>query len=109
MVRKLDTMTIPAEVTIGTVTYRVVAVVNLASEGKPYMGTIEHSTGTLKLDAALPEDIKLVTFWHEVIHGILRQAGQKHSEGLTDAISHGLVALFRANGWTIALPEEGTL
>lgn len=98
-------MNLPRAVTIGPVTYTVQEVERLTDEGKPLLGMISYKTATIEIDAGMPDAIKLVTFVHECLHGLLHHAGVKHNEGVVQALSYGLVDLFHANGWTIAMGD----
>jgi Zn-dependent peptidase ImmA (M78 family) len=93
-------MTLPEKVKIGPITYNVCEVD--AIDNNPIrMGQFNSLTGEILIRASLRDDVKLVTFWHEVVHAICETTGQKQSERLADALSHSLVSLFEANGWRI--------
>lgn len=54
------------------------------------------------------EDVKLVTMWHEILHGILNNAGQSDQpEALIEAISFGIVQLIRDNPKLIKATVKG--
>jgi hypothetical protein len=67
-------MMIPQQVTIGPVMYAVHEVDRLTDEGKLMLGMIHYNTGRIEIDAGIPDAVKLVTLWHEVIHGICLRA-----------------------------------
>jgi len=96
---------LPEQVIIGPVRYRVQEVERLTDEGKDLLGLIEYNRALISVDAGLPETVKLVTLVHECVHGVLHHAGVKHSEGVVQAISYGLVDLVYRNGWTIDLGD----
>lgn len=96
-------MTIPDHVRIGAVTYTVKQVDRLTDDGASILGMIRYKTATIEIDAGMPDAVRLVTFWHEVVHGICHHAGVKHSEGVVQALSYGLVDLFERNGWTLIM------
>lgn len=96
---------IPQQIRIGAVIYTVHEVDRLTDEGLPRLGMIHYNAGRIEIDAGMPDAVKLVTLWHEALHGLLHHAGVKHSEGVVQALSYGLVDLFATNGWTIAMGD----
>lgn len=96
-------MAIPEKVRIGPITYTVSEVHNLCDEdgtGKMELlyGNIDYGLSTIAIGEQLSGDIKLVALFHEVVHGILHQAGIfEHPESLVKALSFGLVGLLRDN------------
>lgn len=92
-------MRIPEKVKVGPITYTVDEIEEL--NNGVHMGQHRNAEARLLLVKSLPDDVKLVTFWHEVIHALCEVSGQKQDERRTDALSHGLVQLFEANGWRI--------
>jgi 3-polyprenyl-4-hydroxybenzoate decarboxylase len=95
-------MMLPGRVKIGPVTYTVTEVGQV--EGEPMrMGSFDNMTATLLVREALPTDVKIVTFWHEVFHGLADVSGQVLTEQQVDALAHGLVSLFADNHWTVAV------
>ena len=93
-------MQLPETVKVGPITFAV-REVDLIDDVPLRMGSFNSATGEILIKATLPDDVKLVTFWHELVHSVLDMAGQKHNERMIDALSHGLVALFEQNGWRI--------
>jgi len=91
---------LPETVQVGPVTLTV-REVDLIDDVPLRMGSFNSATGEILIKATLPDDVKLVTFWHELVHAMLDMAGQKHNERQIDALAHGLVLLFEANGWRI--------
>lgn len=98
-------MTLPTQVTIGPIMYTVTEVDRLTDEGKDMLGMIEYNQARIRIERDMPDAVKLVTLVHECVHGVLHHAGVKHSEGVVQAISYGLVDLFERNGWTIDLGD----
>ncbi len=92
-------MRLPETVKVGPVTYAVQEVDEL--DGGDSIGQYHKGSATIKVVRSLPDDVKLVTFWHEVMHAICETTGQKHNERVINAFSHSLVVLFEANGWRI--------
>ncbi len=96
-------MHLPETVRVGPITFTV-REVDLIDDVPLRMGSFNSATGEILIKATLPDDVKLVTFWHEAIHAMLDMTGQKQSERMIDALSHGLVGLFEANEWTVLTP-----
>lgn len=67
--------------------------------GSQAMGRTFSSEGKIMLLRSMPPDVKHITLWHEIIHVILDQAGQDASEGVIEALSHGVVATLGDNPW----------
>lgn len=67
-------------------------------------GHILLADAIIKIASDQADDIKLVTLWHEILHGILNNAGQKQQpEGFIEALSFGLIQLIRDNPELITL------
>lgn len=61
-------------------------------------GHILHADAEIRVASDQSEDVKTVTVWHEVMHGILQNAGQSNQpEGFIEALSFGLVQVIRDN------------
>lgn len=85
-------------VKVGFLPYRVDEVSGLVgNEG--ICGQHHGATGVIRIDADLPELIKQVTLWHELMHGVFMQAGQQHDEQIIEAVAHGVVQLLTDNPW----------
>ena len=103
-------MSLPSEVTVGLVKYRVHEVVDLlgtGDEGESVRcnGRVRASDAAIWIDEALEPQIKPITLMHEIIHAILEQSGHDdHPEGLVRCLSYGLLAFMRDNvDWVYAL------
>ena len=85
---------------IGPIDYAIELVDDLKTEDdEPADGWICYVDGAIRLDTALNPQLRRVTLWHEVLHGILTQTGrQEHDEGLLDALAHGIAQVLRDNG-----------
>jgi len=98
---------------VGAVTYSVSEITDLHyvdGEGRKrgLNGHIQHDLGTIKIDNALSEDVKLVTLLHEALHGILTVAGQdEQPENMIVPLGYGLAALLRDNPELVALITKG--
>lgn len=67
-------------------------------------GHIRYNECQIKVDSDLHPQIKEITIWHEVLHGILENAGffqEQTHERIIDALAHGIVQVLRDN------PEMG--
>lgn len=50
------------------------------------------------VDRDLADDVKVVTVWHEILHGLIEQAGfDDHDERLITALSFGLHQVLKDN------------
>ena len=86
-------------VKIGPIGYTIREVRGLRSDDDTeLLGEIDYSACVIKLDRTANVQCKRVTLLHEVIHGILTNAGvQEHDESLIDAIAFGLYGVLRDN------------
>jgi hypothetical protein len=95
-------------VKIGPVRYEVKEIEELADEEKTLFGWIKYDSCEILIEAGLPDQVKRVTLWHEILHGILAQASQEHDEALVEALAYGLVAVFDDNPGLLAVFREDT-
>jgi hypothetical protein len=96
------------KIKIGAFIFTVITEKNLVREDRSESldGHIKYATSEIKVDASLMPQARRATIWHEVIHGILTQAGySKHDERMIEAISHGLMNVLQDNPW-LAQPVE---
>lgn len=86
-------------VKIGPISYRFMLVDRLISEiDNKLQGHIVYQTCELKVEADSDEQIQAVTILHEVLHGIINNAGiVKHDETVIDALAHGLLDVIQDN------------
>lgn len=97
------------KVVIGTVTYAVQEVTDLHivgenGEKKLLNGHIIYGESVIKVDRYHSPDMKVVVTWHEVLHGLLDQAGvEDHPEDVVRALGYGLVRLIRDNPALVAM------
>lgn len=84
---------------IGPLTYQVVEVPELASASGSLYGDIDYGKCRIRICAESDPQIKLVTLWHELLHGILAGAAhtEDHNEAHIDALAHGIVLALRDN------------
>lgn len=70
-------------------------------DGAYLFGHISHDEQHIDVRAALQPKMKTVCLWHELIHGVLFQAGllidESDEERVCVAISHGIVQLLQEN------------
>jgi hypothetical protein len=96
-------MKLPSKVQIGCVGYTVRLLddlhkVNEDGQKVWLHGHILHADAEIRVANDQSDDVKLVTLWHECLHGILQNAGQhEQPEPLIEALSAGLVQLIRDN------------
>lgn len=86
-------------VKIGPIEYRIemVDVFIGESNSDSLMGQIDYTNAVIRIRRDLMPDQKRGVLWHEIIHGILYQAGwlgHDHNEGITTAMEYGLTTLF---------------
>ena len=96
------------QIKIGAIRYRIVTEKNLVDDDglKRLDGHIRYSSSEIKLDSALGPQARRQVIWHEVLHGIMTQAGiETHDEKNIEAISHGLMNVLEDNPW-LAQPIE---
>lgn len=85
---------------IGGLDYELIEEYNLCAEDgtKRLNGHIIYDKCQIKVDQNLNQQVKAVTVWHEVLHGILTQAGvEEHDEKLIEILSYGIVQVLRDN------------
>ena len=94
-------MNIPQKVRIGAIDYEIKIVPSTADALQPgLIGKIDENTQIITLQEGAEQSM-LCTFLHEIVHGILYNAGYggncEHDERLVDAMAHGLLMLVRDN------------
>lgn len=85
---------------IGAITYDVMIVYRLFGDGdKKLDGQITYSMPKIELDGNLSPVMRRQVLWHEIIHGILTQAGRQSevSEGAVDALAYGIFGVVKDN------------
>lgn len=94
---------LPKSIKIGAVNYAVSEERDLHTFDNEWKkeflnGQIVYSDATLKVKSDLSHDVKVCALWHELIHGILNNAGQiEHTEEHVIALGYGLVQVIRDN------------
>lgn len=70
-------------------------------------GHILYSSAEIRLSGELTGDLQRVTMWHEIVHGILEQAGvDDHPETIIRLLGFGLVQIIRDNPELIQWTRE---
>lgn len=104
---------LPKRIKIGCVNYKVRPMDDLhkVNEGGVKLwlhGHILLADSEIRIATDQSDDIKLVTAWHEILHGILHNAGQANQpEGFIEAISFGIVQVIRDNPKLVKATLEG--
>jgi hypothetical protein len=100
--RITDVLVLPKEILIGGIYYDVVIVENLRSdEGVKLDGHIVYGRNEIRLEATLSEQAKWQVMLHEVVHGILSQAGQDMKDEAVDALAYGVLGFVQGNQWEV--------
>jgi len=88
--------TLPSVVIIGAIDYEVKEEARTGVDG--LYGTILYSDSVISIMPGQSPVHKEITLWHEMLHGIMRNAGIKdHDETVIIALSHGIVQLLKDN------------
>lgn len=98
-------------VRIGAIYYKISELERLRDEGsaQSLFGEIVYSKATISLESAMNPQAKRATLWHEIIHGILQNAGiHKHDETIVNAISLGVMQVLEDNPWLAERPALTT-
>ena len=85
---------------IGPITYKLKMVKRLIRNGDEKLdGRISNRSQTIDIESELTPTMQRQTLWHEIIHGILTQAGRHDevSEGAVDAIAYGIFGVIKDN------------
>lgn len=88
---------IPNKISIGGIVYDVKFEDKLFCDTTKINGHIKYSTTEILVENNLSEQIKRVTVWHEIIHGILTQAAIEHEEKLVEVLAYGLTGVIQDN------------
>lgn len=100
-------------VKIGAVNYSIKEVHDLhrvESDGKKtgLHGQILYTTCQISIEKEQAHDVNVSTLWHEIVHGILTQAGQnEQDENHICALGYGLVQVLRDNPELISFTVNG--
>jgi len=89
----------PQHVKIGS-TYYEIDWTKPSEEG--HAGVIDYIPATIQINPDTSASAKQRILLHEVLHGILHQAGQETNERLVVALEYGLLAFLRDNPTTVS-------
>lgn len=83
---------------IGPITYPIRIVEHLTDGKDKLDGYISYSNSEIRIDAAMESQRQRAILWHEIVHGILSQAGyDNHQESMVEALSYGILAVLDDN------------
>jgi len=85
---------------IGPITYRVVEIEGLSSDGETIFGEVKYGLCEISVEARNDPQQVRQTMWHEIIHILLTQAGLSKDakrEELVDPLAYGLMQVIRDN------------
>lgn len=95
-------MKIPESVRIGGVEYEVIDNVPSLNDGQNLLlGQINYHDNNIKLsDVAQGHQMKCITLWHEILHGIRNHAGLdiENEEDVVDMFARGIYQVLQDNG-----------
>lgn len=84
------------QILIGPVAYNVLFIPEFSESGR--CGDIDVMKARIRINADMAQTVQTVTLWHEVLHGILANAGYKdHNEEQIDALAYGILQVLRDN------------
>lgn len=105
-----------SQIKIGPVIYQIEEVPRLIIDSgdgnsKWANGNIQYHKATIKIEAELPAQVKLVALWHEAIHGMIQHAGQDNpgtpdKEEIITALGYAMVDFIRDNPDLVAMTQE---
>ena len=95
-------MKLPESVRIGGVEYEVIDNVPSLNDGENLLlGQINYRDNTISLsDIAQGHQMKCITLWHEILHGIRNHAGLEieNEEDVVDMFARGIYQVLQDNG-----------
>ena len=86
------------KVKIGPITYIITNDDTLGDSG--FAGQIRYFRSTIAINGDLKPQFALLTLWHEIVHGIMTNAGIPHdeqTEPLVNAIAYGVLQVLVDN------------
>lgn len=88
------------QVKIGPQVFEIIVKPDLRRGDEGLDGWIQYHNSTISLDARLEEFAYKQVIWHEIVHGILNNAGIKTvTEETVDALSYGILDVIQSNPW----------
>jgi len=87
------------KIKIGGIYFDIVRKENLVHpvDNRRLDGHILYGESKIYLDDAMSPQAEMQTVWHEVVHGILTQAGMDAKENLIDCIAYGIIMVLVDN------------
>lgn len=104
-------MKIPESVRISGVEYRVSHEPNVNDGERICYGTINYDLTEIDISSTTPMsyEMKCITLWHEILHGIIRAYGVdvQNEETVVEMLSRGIYQVLQDNGKRFYDIEEG--
>lgn len=88
-------MNLPEEVKILGLTYRVQEV-DVVDKTETLWGKIDHQEQVIRIDAEMSDERKGLTFFHELLHGVLAELGYDQLNNNECAVQSISAALYHA-------------
>lgn len=96
------------KIRIGPIEYEISKTPELQDDGRELSGAIIYHLASIQLLDGLSDQMTHVVLLHELLHGIMHQAGiENHSEGLIEALAYGLLDLARNNPTFLSFDFRG--
>lgn len=96
------------EVKVGPIIYTVKEVDAIREGANEYDGMIYYNEARIEVDQGLDHQFERVVLMHEIMHAVLKQAGQASGdEKLITALGYGLVDLIQQNPELIRYIMQG--
>jgi len=87
---------------IGAMDYTIEMVKDLRDGNHELNGWIRYNDSKVMLDDEMEPQAEYITLWHEILHGLLTQAGMaRQDEKIVEVLSHGIVMVMRDNPWLV--------
>ena len=101
---------LPNNLYIGGMAYQIVEIERLiADDGRRKLtGNIRYDECEIRIEAGMEAQATRQIIWHEILHGILTQAGHQEAmkESAVDALAYGIVDVLKQNPWLRAKNEQ---
>jgi hypothetical protein len=86
---------LPKSIKVGPITYDIREEARLAAMG--LYGQLVRTDSVIELLPDMPEGIRKVTVWHEIVEEILEQIGVKGEETVINRLAYGIVGVLQDN------------
>ena len=98
---------LPTVIRVGGVDFTVVERRDLRDGNTGLNGHILYNDCEIRIEQEMTPHKKWITVWHEVLHGLLEQAGMDdHEEKIIVALGYGVTQALRDNPWLRQPPGE---